>query len=58
MKQCRDYFDTLPRPVRVVAEKKAKSKMKTEFGEGQVVEKRADGVKIVKLEWATLYTQK
>lgn len=57
LKQCRDYFDTLPRPVRVVSEKKDKKTM-TEFGEGQVVEKRADGVKIVKLEWATLYMQK
>lgn len=32
-------------------------KMKTDFGEGTFVEKRADGVKVVKLSWAKLYTK-
>ena len=33
------------------------SKINTDFGEGTFVEKRADGVKVVKLPWAKLYTR-
>jgi len=58
LQKVRDHFDTLPRPVVKKAEKKEKvpKTMSTEFGEGSVVEKRSDGVRIVKLSWATLYT--
>ena len=60
LQKVRDHFDTLPRPVVKKAEKKEKvpKTMSTEFGEGSVVEKRSDGVRIVKLSWATLYTSK
>ena len=60
LQKVRDYFDTLPRPVVKKAEKKDKGpkSLSTEFGEGSIVEKRSDGVRIVKLSWATLYTSK
>jgi uncharacterized coiled-coil DUF342 family protein len=60
LKKCSDYFDTLPREVKSSnsdGSNGKNKKMKTDFGEGTFVEKRADGVKVVKLSWAKLYTK-
>jgi len=60
LKKCSYYFDTLPREVKSSnsdGSNGKNKKMKTDFGEGTFVEKRADGVKVVKLSWAKLYTK-
>ncbi len=60
LKKCYDYFDTLPRETKSSKSDGSNSKNKkinTDFGEGTFVEKRADGVKVVKLPWAKLYTR-
>ena len=60
LKKCHDYFDTLPRAVKPAKSGDRSSKnetVSTDFGEGTVIKNRADGVKVVKLPWAKLYTR-
>ena len=59
LKKCHDHFDTLPREVKPAKSSRSSKNesVSTDFGEGTVIKNRADGVKVVKLPWAKLYTR-